>query len=318
MVKERILLVRHDALGDALVTLPAAAALRSHFSEAEVAVLAGERGGWAFARAGFQVLPDPGGFHETLRLLRDYRPRVVLVASPGGRIPLAAWTARVPVRIGYARRLWGFAYNRPLFLSRRRSGAHEAALTLALLRPLGIRVSRIAPPRLEPAPGPVVEIKDLLINKGIKGAYVVLHPGSGGSAAEWPTRHYRELAGMLIERGYGVVISGGERERIVAEGVIAVLNGPCANLAGQTDLELLAALIAGAALFVSTGTGPMHLAAALGVPQVALFNRKPAISPARWRPLNPRARILTPPAPDDDLAAIAPRAVLELLETRPD
>ena len=321
MVKERILLVRHDALGDALVTLPAAAALRSHFPKAEVAVLAGERGGWAFRRAGFQILPDPGSFSGTVGLLRDYGPRVVLVASPGGRIPLAAWAARVPVRIGYARRLWFFAYNRPLFLSRRRSGAHEAALALALLRPLGIRVNRIEPPRLKPLPEAVVEMRNLLKNLGISTKYAVLHPGSGGSATEWPPGHYRELAGMLIERGYGVVVSGGGDERIVAEGVVVGLNGPCANLAGLTDLDRLAALVAGAALFVSSGTGPMHLAAALGVPQVALFNRKPAIDPARWRPLNPRARILTPPAPDDDLGAIQPRSVLEAvihLETRPD
>ncbi|MCX7021200.1 MAG: glycosyltransferase family 9 protein [bacterium] len=321
MNKERILLVRHDALGDALVTLPAAAALRASFPEAEVAVLAGERGEWAFERAGFQVLPDPGGFSGTVALLRDYGPRVVIVASPGGRIPLAAWAARVPVRIGYARRLWGFAYNRPLFISRRRSGAHEAALALALLRPLGIRVNRIEPPRLEPLPTAVAEIGIFLKNLGIFGKYAVLHPGSGGSATEWPPGHYRELARMLIEKGYGVMVSGVERERIAAEGVVVGLNGPCASLAGLTDLDRLAALIAGAALFVSSGTGPMHLAAALGVPQVALFNRKPTINPARWRPLNPRARIITPPGPEGDLDAIQPRSVLEAaigLETRPD
>jgi len=318
VVKERILLVRNDALGDALVTLPAATALRSRFPKTEVAVLAGERGEWAFRRAGFQVLPDPDGFSETVRLIRDYGPGVVLVASPGGRIPLAAWAARVPVRIGYARRLWGFVYNRPLFLSRKYSGAHEAALAFTLLRPLGIRVSRIEPPRLEPISEAVVEIRNILKNLGIFGKYAVLHPGSGGSATEWPTRHYRELAGMLIEKGYNIVVSGGEEERIAAEGVVAGLEGPCVSLAGLTDLDRLAALIAGATLFVSSSTGPMHLAAALGVSQVALFSRKPPNCPSRWRPLNPRARILTPPGPDDHLAAITPRAVLELLETRPD
>ncbi|HDR06810.1 MAG TPA: hypothetical protein ENN88_04170, partial [Candidatus Coatesbacteria bacterium] len=66
MVKERILLARHDALGDALVTLPTASALRARFPEADLAVLAGERGRWAFERAGFRVLDDPGGFVETV------------------------------------------------------------------------------------------------------------------------------------------------------------------------------------------------------------------------------------------------------------
>ena len=318
MAKERILLVRQDALGDALVTLPTASALRSRFPEAEVAVLAGGRGGWAFRRAGFTVLDDPGGFSATVALLRDYGPRVVVVAGPGGMIPLAAWAARVPVRIGYARRLWGFVYNRPLFSSRRRSGAHEAALTLALLRPLGIRVNRIEPPRLEPTPESVTEIDNLLNNLGLNGKYAVLHPGSGGSAVEWPAGHYRELTGMLIERGRGVVVSGGEGEKMTAEGVVAGLDGPCANLAGLTDLDLLAALIAGAEFFVSSSTGPMHLAAALGARQVALFSKKPPNDPARWRPLNPRARVLVPPGPGGDPAAIPPRAVLDSLETRPD
>jgi heptosyltransferase-3 len=318
VAKERILLVRQDALGDALVTLPAAAALRAHFPNAETAVLAGKRGGWAFRRAGFPVLDDPGGFCATVELIRDFGPRVVVVAGPGGRMPLAARAAAVPVRIGYARRPWFFAYNRPLFLSRSRSGAHEAALALTLLRPLGIRVKRIESPRLEPLPGAAAEIRNLLKNLGMKERYAVLHPGSGGSAVEWPTGRYRELAGMLLEKGYGVVVSGGEGERVTAESVIAGLDGPCANLAGTTDLDLLAALIAGAECFVSSSTGPMHLAAALGVRQVALFSNRPPNDPARWRPLNPRTRVLVPSGPDDEIAAIQPRAVLDSLETRPD
>jgi heptosyltransferase-3 len=312
--KEKILLVRHDALGDALVSLPTACALRDHFPEAEVDVLAGGRGEWAFRRAGYPVLRDPGDFGGTVALLREYKPRVVVVAGPGGRIPLAAWAVRVPVRIGYAHRLWGFCYNRPLFGSRRRSGAHEAALTLALLRPLGIRARRIDPPRLTPPSEAVDDIATTLKNMGIGGKYAVLHPGSGGSAVEWPADNYRELAGPLLAQGYGVVVSGGEAERAAAEGIIAGLDGPCANLAGSTDLDLLAALIAGAALFVSSSTGPMHLAAALGVRQVALFSKKPPINPARWRPLNPRALVLTPTAPDDGLDAIAPSTVARTVE----
>ncbi len=316
---ERILLVRNDALGDALVTLPTAEALREHFPNAEVTVLAGERGEWVFRRAGFTVLPDPVGFTKTVELLRDSRPSVIIVANPGGRIPLAALIAGVPIRIGYARRLWGFCYNRPLFASRRRSGAHEAARTLALLRPLGIRMRRIEPPRLEPPSEAVRKIGMLLDDAGIHRRYVVLHPGSGGSADQWPTGHHRELARLLLSEGYGIVVSGGEGEKIPAESVIAGLRGPCVNLAGRTDLDLLAALIAGACWFLSSSTGPMHLAAALGVPQVALFSHGAPINPARWRPLNPGARVLTPPKTGDGLDQIPPRAVADaILETPPD
>ncbi len=304
-------MVRNDALGDAFVSLPAARALREHYPDAEVTVLAGVRGEWVFRRAGFPVLPDRRGFIKTVELLKDYHPRFVIIASPGGRIPLAALTARVPIRIGYARRLWAWCYNRPLFVSRRRSGAHEAALTLALLRPLGIRVRRIEPPRLKPPSDAVKEIGKLLDDAGIRRRYVVLHPGSGGSAVQWPTEHYSELARLLLSTGYGVVVSGGEEEKIKAERVIAGLEGPCFNLAGITDLDLLAALIAGASCFVSASTGPMHLAAALGVPQVALFMRVAPINPARWRPLNPKACVLIPSEPGDDLAAISPNLVAD-------
>jgi len=287
----RVLLVRNDALGDALVTLPAGEALRQAFPKAEVAVLAGKRNEWLFRRAGYPVLSDPLDFRKTVALLREYRPQVAVVASPGERIPLALLAAGVPLRIGYGYRSYGLTFNRPAFIHRSSSGVHEAALTLALLRPLGIQPRSYSAPALTPTPDSLRHSDELLAELTISSTYTVIHPGGGGSAPRWSVQNYAELARLLMQRGTPVLLTGSPAEAETLDSIAALAPG-VVSLAGRSDLDLLTALIARCDCFVSGSTGPMHLAAALGVRQVALFANEKSVAPERWYPLNKRAKVL--------------------------
>lgn len=109
--------------------------------------------------------------------------------------------------------------------------------------------------------------------------YIVLHPGAAVPARAWPPLHHAALAELLIGAGYRVVVTGGNSERELT----ATVAGPDGiDLGGQTDLQAMAGVLAGAGAVVVGNTGPAHLAAAVGTPVVSLFS--PVVPAVRWAP----------------------------------
>lgn len=124
-----------------------------------------------------------------------------------------------------------------------------------------------------------------------RGAYVVFAPGAEfGPAKRWPARHFSELAARLDG---AVVLLGSGKEAALCDEIAAPVNavqaGKCLNLAGKTSLPQALALIAASRSTVSNDSGLMHVAAALGVPQVAIFGSS---SPLHTPPLSDQARVL--------------------------
>ena len=123
------------------------------------------------------------------------------------------------------------------------------------------------------------------------GAYWAFAPGAEfGPAKCWPPEHYAALARTLQSRhGQPVLLLGSSKEAALCEHIAALAPGACRVLAGQTSLNDAMALIAAARGVVTNDSGLMHVAAAFGVPQVAVFG---STSPEHTPPLNPKARVL--------------------------
>lgn len=124
-----------------------------------------------------------------------------------------------------------------------------------------------------------------------RGGYVVFAPGAEfGPAKRWPARHFSELAARL---DLPVVLLGSGKEAALCDEIAAPVNaqqaGKCLNLAGKTSLPQALSLIAASHATVSNDSGLMHVAAALGVPQVAIFGSS---SPLHTPPLSDKARVL--------------------------
>ncbi|MDB5929019.1 MAG: lipopolysaccharide heptosyltransferase [Polaromonas sp.] len=124
-----------------------------------------------------------------------------------------------------------------------------------------------------------------------QGGYVVFAPGAEfGPAKRWPARHFSELAARLA---LPVVLLGSGKEALLCDEIAAPVNasqpGKCLSLAGKTSLPQALALIAASHATISNDSGLMHVAAALGVPQVAIFGSS---SPLHTPPLNDRASVL--------------------------
>jgi len=124
-----------------------------------------------------------------------------------------------------------------------------------------------------------------------RGGYYVFAPGAEyGPAKRWPATHFAELAARLDAP---VVLLGSGKEAALCEDIAAPVNavraGQCHNLAGKTSLPQALSLIAGSKATISNDSGLMHVAAALGVPQVAIFGSS---SPLHTPPLSDKAVVL--------------------------
>ena len=148
-----------------------------------------------------------------------------------------------------------------------------------------------------------LEVATVLIENGLcgEGPLIVLNVNAGELSLErrWPADRFAELARRLvIEDGARVVLVGSTEEREHVRHVRALIGDlppeRCANLSGQLSFGGLVALLREAEVFVTNDSGPMHVAAAQGVPTLGLFGPE---TPLLYRPIGRRARFLYVPTP---------------------
>lgn len=138
-------------------------------------------------------------------------------------------------------------------------------------------------------------VEGLLQAQGVwPGGYLLVHPNSRWMFKTWPTERMAAFIDLLTARGIPVVLTAAPsaEEMQCVEGILARLARPVVSLAGQLSLKELGAAIASARLFVGMDSVPMHLAAATGVPTVALFGPSGEVE---WGPWQVPHRILTQP-----------------------
>lgn len=171
---------------------------------------------------------------------------------------------------------------------------HTVDTHLDALRRLGIQPAADAR-RLQLVPGAEAEAKidTLLAEHSLeRGRFIQLHPASRWFFKCWPARLNAQLLQTLAARGEKLVITAAPdaREQEMVEAIIAEAGVAVVNLAGQFNLRELAALTARAKLFVGVDSAPMHIAAAVGTPCVALFGPS---GDKEWGPWLVRSEIVT-------------------------
>jgi ADP-heptose:LPS heptosyltransferase len=122
----------------------------------------------------------------------------------------------------------------------------------------------------------------LLQSKNITPPYAVIHPGAA-SSRPWPTKHFAAAADACAQHGLPVMLTGTKQEAAITVRVARQMRTPAIDLAGQTPLGVLGALIKNSTLLVSNDTGVAHLATATRTPSVIIFTTS---EPARWAPLD--------------------------------
>ena len=158
---------------------------------------------------------------------------------------------------------------------------------MSLMRSIGCPWSGVPPVTLVPNERAENIAKGLRDELGLVGSrpLVVLHPGSGGSARDWSPENFGTLAKLLHAEGMRVVVTGIAQEEKLVRTVSERSGGVAIPLVGRLSLMELAAFLRPARLFVSNSTGPLHIAAAVGVPVIAFYPPIRECSPTRWGPL---------------------------------
>lgn len=299
---ERILICRTDNIGDVVLTLPLAGYLKSRFPQAQVDLLCRAYVAPAMRHCRFLdrvIAVEEAGEPESFFKQGGYD--TVIFAYPDRRLAKAARRARVPNRVGTSHRVYHwFTCNRLAHFSRVKSDLHEAQLNFALLRPLGIDYlpSLAEIPPLYGLAAPHDPAVDARLAPGKR--HVILHPKSNGNGREWPLDHYTALARELAPNpDIRLFVTGSEAEgRLLAQQAPDLLALPnVSNLCGALSLDGLVALIGACDGLVASGTGPLHLSAALGRPTLGLFPPIKPIDPARWGALGAQATVLVAPQP---------------------
>lgn len=343
---ERILIVRLSAMGDVIHTLPAAQALRDAYPNATIGWLIEDR--WA------ELLCAPGtprrgprspqrplvdwvhtvkltGWRKSLFQLstveqiarvwndvRSARYDVALDLQGAIRSAILARWARVPLIFGSAQpREWPASlwYARPVIPR----GDHVVVQNLSIAEELLGKEVRLPQVDLPRDPLAEARIEDRLAEAAVKH-FAILNPGAGWGAKRWPPERYGQVARALARCGIRSIVNYGPGEEKLARETEAASAG--AAIVMQTTISELIALTRRAKLFVGGDTGPMHLAAALRVPAVAIFG---PTDPARNGPYGTASVVLRNPAspttharnphPDEAMLEISVEAVVNAAHT---
>jgi heptosyltransferase-2 len=306
----KILLRGTNWVGDAVISIPAMREIRRCFPDAHISLLVRPWVRDIYSAVDFvdEVLDyDKTGPHHGLagfrRLIADLKRRqfdLAILLQNAFEAAFIAWCAGIPRRIGYARD------GRSLLLTDARTidpaiaARHQAYYYLDLLKALEFPESRpwenadYQPSiRIGIREADRIAAGEILRSGGIhEGEMLIgINPGAFyGEAKRWFPDRYAAVADALADRyGARIVIFGASNDRTVAEEVAATMKASSLILAGQTTLGQFMGLLQECRLLITNDSGPMHLAAALDVYQVALFGSTSEIATG---PLSPRATIV--------------------------
>lgn len=301
MASKTFLISRIDAIGDVVLTLPMAGWLKRHVPGARVLflgrtytepVVACCRHVDTFLNWDeLKVLP----LNEQVKILKEHQIASIIHVFPNKQIALLARRAGIKQRVGTRNRWFHwFTVNNLVALSRRHSQYHESQLNIALLQSLGLKnvptlseiVSYLDFSRVDPLP------ENIRVHLQTGKFKIILHPKSKGSAREWSLGHFAQLARQLHAQGWQVLISGSVPERELLKEWLHENQDYITDLTGKLSLPEFISLIKNCTGLVGASTGPLHLAASIGVQALGLYPPIKPIHPGRWAPLGPQADYL--------------------------
>lgn len=185
------------------------------------------------------------------------------------------WRGNVNNRIGFAGNMRSLLLNKALPFPANKEKQHQVITYKALLEPMGIPISN-TPPCLYVTASEQHAARELLANEHISPEthiIIGINPGAAfGSAKCWLPERFKEVTSLLLKNPrYAIVYFGDSVGAPLVTSICKDMGERVVNLAGKTSIRELLALTLQCSVFLTNDSGPMHIAAALGVPVVALF-----------------------------------------------
>jgi ADP-heptose:LPS heptosyltransferase len=307
--KEKFLVVRTDRMGDVILSTPVLEAIKSYLPKSYVAFMVSPYAKEVLNNNPYLddvIIDDRADIHRgmggLLRLIKRIRKEkfdVGVLLHPTFRLAILLFLSGIRYRIGTGYRWYQIFFNRKVYQHRKKNLKHESDYNMDMLKLLGIEPQRILP-KVYLSESEKNFADWIFGNFEIKKEDLLLaiHPGSGNSSLNLPVKRFAQAADTLIEDlGAKAIITGVEHEKELANLMEGYMRNKPINLVGRTNLRQLASLLKKVDVLISNSTGPMHLAAALGTPTVAIFCPIFAAGPIRWGPLGKGHEVISPPVP---------------------
>jgi heptosyltransferase-3 len=284
---KKILIVQDANIGDFLMTQPLAAMLKRHYPGCHTTLIGRE-----YIEEVVRASPQFDDFVSIANTLASTESDADAIVFASQEPAVSEWAARVgiPLRVAKFRLREKTARfcNKRLVFSYRHTTRHQTQSILKLLRgfdlPYDYSMNDIKsvvgfqfndPPPLPP--------------RDTARFTLIIHPGSQGSARDWPLAYFAELMRRLPTDKFHIVLTGiaAEAERF-RDSPLMQCPG-VTNLMGQLSLKQFLYFVGQADGLIANSTGPLHMAAVAGINTLGLFPPRAYMTPQRWGPVGPRA-----------------------------
>ncbi|MGE5538424.1 MAG: glycosyltransferase family 9 protein [Gemmatimonas sp.] len=327
----RVLIHRLGSIGDFVVSLPCLHLVRRRYPDAEIALLTNQPVA-ARAAAARTILDGSGLIDRYItypvqvrnprvlgtvwRAVRDFRPEllVYLVERHGvfdlWRDYFFFHSCGIPTQVG-------FPFDRDLRECRLHSArppfweSHAERLARCVAALGDAEPDRAASWDLRLTAAERAEADRRLPSTGDR--CIALSIGTKQAVKDWGQANWRAVLDALNSSDLGLVLIGADDEREISAAVASAWRGPLYNVCGEVSPRVSAAVLAKTRFLLCHDSGPMHLAAAVGTPCVAVFSTKNRRG--EWYPFGPGHRVLYPPSGASSIQAIPPAAVVAAART---
>ncbi len=341
---KKVIVSRLDNIGDVILTLPLIAHIRSIYPDASITYIA--------KRYSKAVLDSCNLIDNTLEwesldameedelasTIQSLDADLFIHSTPKRKLAKAVYRAKVPIRIGSARRIfhWLYCNRRPWIPDHRHCLTHMSDHFLSLAKPLS---------RSEVPKAASISLADKLkfdtpLPESVRNTLsdnrfnLILHPGSNNHAPEWPATHFLGLINHLSSDDFNILITGTaqEQERFQPP-LLSKLPKHAHNLMGEMELPQFLTLLSTADGVVASSTGPIHVSGVLNRKTLGLFPpRTPnsfdwELTDHKWKPLGQQVTTLSSTPSCEEpcttekfsdchcMKAISPEQVAEILSS---
>jgi len=271
------------------MTTPALKAIRETFPDAHITVVANPLVAQLFEShpdCNDVIVFDKQGQHSGilgfLRFVAMLRPRkfdCAILFQNAVEAAIMAFLAGISKRAGYITDGRRLLLTHPVPIGDQERALHHTDYYLHMLAQCGV-TTRDKQQQLALAPDEI----QWAVDNMPRGRYAIINPGAAyGSAKRWIPERFAEVADQLADRyGLSIVLSGGPAEIEIGDDIAKIMQTPHKNVIGKTGVRQMMAILAASSLIVTNDSGPMHVAAAFGVPMVAIFGPTDHTTTSPW------------------------------------
>ncbi|MDP2922271.1 MAG: lipopolysaccharide heptosyltransferase II [Candidatus Omnitrophota bacterium] len=298
-IPKRILIVRTDRIGDVILSTPVIKNLRNFYPSAHIAFMC--RPYTKDIAEGNPYLDevivyDKDGKHKSIwksigfaSYLRKKKFDLAIILHPTDRMHTLLFFCGIAQRVGWNKKK-GWLLTQAIPHTKQEGSKHELEYTLDILRAMNIPVVD------KDMYFPIKEEAEQKIEKILKEnkiedreEFIVIHPSASCPSKRWPQEYFSKLVRLLKEKaGVKIAIITSKDEKSFGEQIVK--ENEVVDLRGNLSVAEIGSLLKRAKLFISNDSGPVHIAAALGIPVISIFGRNDfGLSPKRWKPLGEKS-----------------------------